>query len=141
MDAFTPNVVAFCCRHSGSAAADSAAALRLAFPAGLHLVSVPCSGKVDSLHVLKAFELGADGVLIFSCPEDNCRHLQGNVRAKKRVKALQGKLEELGLSADRLALCPIASIEPHRFIEAVESMVERVKALGKTFSNRGNRGG
>lgn len=60
----TPQVVAFCCTHCAYNAADLAGSLRLQYPPAVKIVQVPCSGRVDMLHVLRAFEDGADGVLV-----------------------------------------------------------------------------
>jgi F420-non-reducing hydrogenase iron-sulfur subunit len=64
MDAFEPEIVAFCCYHCAYAAADIAGSLRLNYPASIKVIGLPCSGKVDVLYVLRAFENGADGVMV-----------------------------------------------------------------------------
>mgnify|MGYP001089914255 CR=1 FL=1 len=61
---FEPNIVAFCCRHCAYAAADLAGGLRLTYPASVKVFELPCTGRLDVLHVLRAFEDGADGVLV-----------------------------------------------------------------------------
>jgi coenzyme F420-reducing hydrogenase delta subunit len=60
---FQPTIVAFCCRHCAYGAADLAGSLRRAYPTALKIVELPCTGKLDALYVLRAFEEGADGVL------------------------------------------------------------------------------
>jgi F420-non-reducing hydrogenase iron-sulfur subunit len=64
MDTFEPEIVAFCCHHCAYAAADLAGSLRLDYPASIRVIGLPCSGKVDVLYVLQAFEDGADGVMV-----------------------------------------------------------------------------
>lgn len=61
---FEPQIVAFCCRHCAYAAADLAGGLRLSYPPAVKVVEVPCTGRVDVLHLLRAFEDGADGVIV-----------------------------------------------------------------------------
>jgi F420-non-reducing hydrogenase iron-sulfur subunit len=61
---FQPNVLAFCCRHCAYAAADLAGSMRLGYPASIKVVELPCTGKLDILYVLRAFEDGADGVMV-----------------------------------------------------------------------------
>ena len=61
---FEPQIVAFACHHCAYAAADLAGSMRLAYPANVKVVKVPCTGKVDALYLLRAFERGADGVLV-----------------------------------------------------------------------------
>jgi coenzyme F420-reducing hydrogenase delta subunit len=64
MNEFEPQIVAFCCHFCAYAAADLAGSLRLQYPTNLKVIRLPCTGKLDTLHVLKAFEEGADGVMV-----------------------------------------------------------------------------
>ena len=59
---FEPQILAVCCKYSAYAAGDLAGSMRLTYPAIVKIVQVPCSGRVDQLHLLKAIEEGADGV-------------------------------------------------------------------------------
>ena len=61
---FEPQIVAFCCTHCAYNAADLAGSLRVQYPAAIKIIQVLCSGRVDVLHILRAFEDGADGVLV-----------------------------------------------------------------------------
>jgi len=61
---FEPNILAFCCRHCAYAAADLAGAMRLRYPPNVRIVEVPCSGRVEPVEVLHAFERGVDGVMV-----------------------------------------------------------------------------
>ena len=61
---FEPQIVAFCCRHCAYAAADLAGGLRLEYPSSVKVFELPCTGRVDALHLLRTFEDGADGVLV-----------------------------------------------------------------------------
>ena len=61
---YNPNIVAFCCHYCAYAAADLAGSLRLEYPPNIKVVRLPCSGKLDTLYVLQAFEDGADGVMV-----------------------------------------------------------------------------
>jgi F420-non-reducing hydrogenase iron-sulfur subunit len=67
-------------------------------------ISLPCSGKVDVFYLIKAFETGADGVVIITCRKDECRHLEGSMRAQKRAAAVESLLEEIGIGAGRMAV-------------------------------------
>ena len=62
--AFLPDVVAFCCVQSAYQAADTAGSMRITNPENVRVIRVPCAGRVDVLHILRAFERGADGVLV-----------------------------------------------------------------------------
>jgi F420-non-reducing hydrogenase iron-sulfur subunit len=61
---FQPEIVAFCCFHCAYAAADLAGSMRLEYPQSIKVIELPCSGKLDVLYVLRAFEDGADGVMV-----------------------------------------------------------------------------
>ena len=64
MTEFEPEIVAFSCHYCAYAAADLAGSMRLSYPTNVKIVKVPCTGRVDALHILKAFEQGADGVFV-----------------------------------------------------------------------------
>jgi coenzyme F420-reducing hydrogenase delta subunit len=59
-----PTIIAFCCRYCSYAAADLAGSMRLSYPASVKLVQVPCTGRVDVIHLLKGLEAGADGIYV-----------------------------------------------------------------------------
>jgi coenzyme F420-reducing hydrogenase delta subunit len=65
----------------------------------LNAISLPCSGKVNLLYLLKAIETGSDGVIILTCRQGECKYLQGNLRAQKRIEAVDNLLEESGLGS------------------------------------------
>lgn len=64
MSDFQPQIVAFCCTHCAYNAADLAGSLRLQYPPSVKILEVPCTGRVDILHLLRAFEDGVDGALV-----------------------------------------------------------------------------
>lgn len=68
----------------------------------LKTISLPCSGKVDLLYLIKAFETGADGVMVVTCKQDACRYLEGNLRSSRRVAAVDELLQEIGLGSGRI---------------------------------------
>jgi coenzyme F420-reducing hydrogenase delta subunit len=80
-----PKIVAFCCNYCAFAAADLAGATRLQYPPNVRIIRLPCTGKVDAIHIMKAFEDGADGIFVAGCLEGQCHFLEGNTRAKKKV--------------------------------------------------------
>jgi F420-non-reducing hydrogenase iron-sulfur subunit len=63
-DNFNPEIVAFCCHYCAYSAADLAGSMRLEYPPSIKIIELPCSGKIDVLYVLRAFEDGADGVIV-----------------------------------------------------------------------------
>ena len=95
------NIHIFCCATSYDQAEITRAIDRRDIDA--RVILIPCSGKLDILYLTKAFETGADGAAVMICPEGECRYLEGNLRAKKRVGAVEKLLEETGLGKDRIA--------------------------------------
>lgn len=75
-------------------------------------VEMACSSMVKDLYLLKAFENGADGVLVLVCPEDMCRYVEGSIRAAKRVGWVKQLLDEIGLDGRRLRLNHLNSGDP-----------------------------
>ena len=67
-------------------------------------ILVPCTGRLQPEHILKAFESGAGLVCAVACQEDNCHHLEGSKRCARRVDYLRSILREIGLSGERLML-------------------------------------
>jgi coenzyme F420-reducing hydrogenase delta subunit len=72
-------------------------------------IRLPCTGKLTEIYLLKAFEMGADSVLILGCSAGKCRYLKGNLHALSRVKRVRKYLEEIGLGGERLAMYTIPS--------------------------------
>lgn len=71
------------------------------------IISLPCSGKADLLYLIKAFETGADGLLLITCEKNQCHYLEGNLRSPKRAEEVNLLLEEIGMGKDRIAVLSI----------------------------------
>jgi heterodisulfide reductase subunit A len=112
-------IVAFCCAESAYRAADKAGKLGIYYPDDVRVISVPCVGRVDVLHILKAFEQGATEVLVMGCQEGACQHLEGNIRAKERVKYAQSLLKEIGMDGKRIKMVNIGPDMAWRFAQEV----------------------
>ena len=104
--------------------------MRLTYPTNVKIVKVPCTGRMDIIHMLKAFENGADGVFVAGCLEGECHFLRGNLRAKKRVAHVQGLLEECGVGGERVAMYNLSSAQGQRFAEIAREMTEKIGHLG-----------
>lgn len=135
MDNFEPKIVAFCCNFCAFAAADLAGAMRLQYPPNVRIIRLPCTGKVDGIHLMKAFEEGADGVFVAGCLEGQCHYLEGNLRAKKRVAYIKKLLAEVRIDPERVEMFNLSSAMGGRFAEIVEEMTERIKQLGPIYKD------
>jgi len=130
MSEFEPKIVAYCCNFCAFAAADLAGAMRVQYPPNVRIIRLPCTGKVDAVHLIKAFEDGADGVFVAGCLEGECHFLEGNLRAKKRVAYVKRLLDEVGINPQRVEMFNLSSAMGGQFAEIVEEMTGRIKELG-----------
>jgi coenzyme F420-reducing hydrogenase delta subunit len=124
------NIIAFCCHYCAYAAADLAGALRLQHPPSVHVVKLPCTGKLDVMLVLGAIEQGADGVMVAGCMEGDCHYMNGNLNARRRVGYVQSLLKEIGLEPERVRMFNMSSAMGQRWADAVTAIDEQIRALG-----------
>ena len=104
--------------------------MRLSYPTTIKIIRVPCTGKVDILHILRAFEKGADGVYAVGCMEGDCHFTSGNFRARKRIEQAKGLLETVGVGGERVEMFNLASSEGPQFAKFANEFVEKIKDLG-----------
>ena len=104
--------------------------MRLNYPTSVKIIRVPCTGKVDALHIMRAFEKGADGVYLVGCREGDCHFERGNFRAKARVDQLRKMLDTLGVGGDRLRMYHLSSSDGPMFARYAEEMHKRILELG-----------
>ena len=104
--------------------------MRLSYPSNIKIIRVPCTGKVDILHVLRAFEKGADGVYAVGCMEGDCHFNSGNFRARKRIEQAQKLLEAVGVGGERVAMYNLSSSEAPRFVEIAVEMEAKIREMG-----------
>jgi F420-non-reducing hydrogenase iron-sulfur subunit len=104
--------------------------MRLSYPSNVKIIQVPCSGRVDILHLLRAIEDGADGVYVAGCLEGECHYISGNLKAKKRVQYVKKVLEEIDVEPGRVEMFNLSSGEGPKFAQIAKEMVERIKVLG-----------
>ena len=101
--------------------------MRLQYPTNVEIVRVPCTGRVDIIHLLKALEEGADGVYVAGCMEGDCHYLTGNIKARKRVEYVQGVLETLGVEKGRVAMYNMSAAQGPRFVEIAKEFTGIVR--------------
>jgi F420-non-reducing hydrogenase iron-sulfur subunit len=127
---YEPKILALICTYCTYTAADMAGSMRLQYPPNVRVVKLLCTGKVDVLYLLKAFQAGADAVMVSGCEIGDCHFLEGNLRAKERVAHAKVLLEELGLGGDRLEMFHIGASDAPKWAEAVRMMTRRALELG-----------
>ncbi len=130
MSEFEPQILAFCCHYCAYAAADLAGTFRAQYPSNVRIIRVPCSGKVDALHIMQAFEGGLDGVLVAGCLEGGCHFQEGNLRAKRRVEHLSRILDEIGIEPERLRMVNLSSAMGQAFADTITEFTDQIRKLG-----------
>ncbi len=125
-----PKVVGFCCERHAMDAVVLSARTGEQVDVSVRLVQVPCTGRVDGLHLLKAFEEGADAVFVLGCLEKNCYYDTGSIEGRKRVNYVKQMLSEAGIEKERLEMFNAASTNTWAFPDAVSRMVDIARKLG-----------
>jgi F420-non-reducing hydrogenase iron-sulfur subunit len=127
---FEPKIVGFLCNWCSYAGADLAGTSRASYPSNIRIIRVPCSGRVDPLFVMKAFQDGADGVMVLGCHPGDCHYQQGNYYAQRRYAIMHRLLEFTGIDSGRLVVDWVSASEGKRFATVVSNFTEQVRAFG-----------
>lgn len=130
MSPFEPTIIAFVCNWCTYTAADLAGTARMIQSPRVRLVRMMCTGMVDPKYVIKALLSGADAVLISGCHPGDCHYINGNYKARRRVKLLSEILTTFGFDPRRLKLTWVGASEGNEFAETVNHLVEEIRALG-----------
>ena len=104
--------------------------MRLSYPSNIKIIKLPCTGKIDVIHLLKSFEKGADGVYVLGCLEGACQFTSGNLRARKRVEQAQQILETVGVGGERVQMYNLSSSEAPLFVQIAKEMTEKIIEMG-----------
>jgi F420-non-reducing hydrogenase iron-sulfur subunit len=127
---FEPNILGLLCSWCAYAGADTAGVSRVQYPPNIRIVRVMCSGRIDPLFITRAFENGADGVLVAGCHPGDCHYVSGNNYAQDRIESFAGLLDFFGIDRRRLKLAWVSASEGNRFGEVVAEMTEELRELG-----------
>ena len=128
---YTPKIVAFCCNWCSYAGADGAGSARLSYPEQVKIIRVPCSCRVNPMFILRAFQRGADGVIIAGCHPGDCHYTSGNYFTRRRMALLFSMLEYLGVEKERIRLEWISAAEGAKFSKTMTEFTAAVAALGE----------
>ncbi len=138
---FEPKILGILCNWCSYAGADLAGTSRKKYAPNVRIVRVMCSGRVDPTFVLKAFEQGADGVLICGCHTGDCHYVEGNHKAARRIPLLKKMLAQLGIEEERVRLEWVSASEGDRFAAIVNEMTEQIRQVGPFNRNHGGEHG
>jgi F420-non-reducing hydrogenase iron-sulfur subunit len=127
---YEPLIIAFCCQYCSYSAADLAGSMRLQYPSNVRIVRTPCTGRLEVEFFMKAFEKGADGIIVAGCLEGGCHFSEGNLLAKGRVGYTRTFLTESGLDENRIRMINISAAMARPFVDHLNDMIDTVKKLG-----------
>ena len=125
-----PKILAIICNWCSYAGADLAGGARIQYPPDVRAIRVMCTGRVDPLFIMKAFQDGADGVLVSGCHFGDCHYLEGNYKAAKRMFLVKSVLKNIGLDDKRLRMTFVSASEGQKWSEVINDVVKTVKELG-----------
>lgn len=129
-ETFEPTIIAFLCNWCSYRAADLAGTSRIKYKPNVRMLRVMCSGRVDPTFVLKAFALGADGVIIAGCHPGECHYLEQNYKAMRRFQMLRHTLRAMGVEDARLRLQWASAAEGALLAHAIDETIEQIRKLG-----------
>ncbi len=127
---FKPLIVAFCCNWCSYAGADLAGTSRLNYPANVKIIRVPCSCRVNTNFIIRAFQKGADGVVIAGCHPGDCHYSTGNYYTRRRFSVFINLLEYMGIEKERFKIDWISAAEANKFATVMNEVLENVHRLG-----------
>ena len=129
-DTFEPKVIAFVCNWCTYLGADLAGTNRLTYPANVRIIRLPCTGRIDFNLIVKAFEVGADAVLVSGCHPGDCHYTAGNFHARRRWGLFRELLETVGVDMSRVHFSWISAAEGAKFQKVVTEIVEKTREPG-----------
>jgi len=127
---FEPRLVAFVCNWCTYAGADLAGTSRLKYASNVRVIRVPCSGRVDPLLIVKAFERGADGVLVSGCHPGDCHYAEGNYYARRRFRVFRDLLLFLGIEPERVQFSWVSAAEGAKWADLINDLTAKLRAIG-----------
>jgi F420-non-reducing hydrogenase iron-sulfur subunit len=128
--AYQPRIVAFVCNWCTYAGADLAGTSRMQYPPNVRIVKLPCTGRIDPLFILKAFEGGADAVLVSGCHPGDCHYTSGNYHARRRWAIFRHLLALTGIDERRVFFSWVSAAEGAKFADLIRDVTEKVRTVG-----------
>lgn len=132
-----PKIIAFVCNWCTYTGADLAGTSRLKYLPNVRMIKLPCTGRIDPVFIIKAFEKGADGVLVSGCHPGDCHYNAGNFHARRRWIMFHKLLDYLGIDENRIHFSWVSASEGKKFVDVVNAFTNKVKAQG-TFKKYEN---
>jgi len=125
-----PKIVAFVCNWCTYTGADLAGTSRMKYQSNVRIIKLPCTGRIDPLFIIKAFERGADGVLVSGCHPGDCHYTAGNFHARRRWILFKELLEFVGIDSSRVHFSWVSASEGKKWVDVINEVINTVRQRG-----------
>jgi coenzyme F420-reducing hydrogenase delta subunit len=129
-ETFEPRIQAFVCNWCTYTGADLAGTSRIPMAPNVQVVRLPCTGRIDTLFLVKAFERGADGLIVSGCHPNDCHYTAGNFHARRRFAVFRETLDFFGIDPERVTFSWVSASEGRKWADVVNETTERIRRLG-----------
>ena len=130
MQEFEPKIVAFVCNWCTYAGADLTGTSRIKYAANVKIIRFPCTGRIDFMILMKAFENGADGIIVSGCHPNDCHYSTGNFHARRRWIVFRNLLNFSGIDVERIQFSWVSAAEGFKWADVVNNMVAKIREMG-----------
>jgi F420-non-reducing hydrogenase iron-sulfur subunit len=130
MQEFEPKIVAFVCNWCTYAGADLTGTSRIKYAANVKIIRFPCTGRIDFMILMKAFENGADGIIVSGCHPNDCHYSTGNFHARRRWIVFRNLLNFAGIETERIQFSWVSAAEGFKWADVVNKNVAKIREMG-----------
>ncbi len=128
------NIIVFTCNWDGLSCVETATHKGLRYPSTVKIVRVSCLTRVHSGLMLKAFELGADGVMLLGCKEGDCHYEKDAGFVEREYQKTRNILELLGFRQEQLSLVRMSRGDGEGFVKEVSNFVSGIEKAQPSLS-------
>lgn len=129
-ETFEPKILAYVCNWCTYAGADLTGTSRIKYANNVRIVRFPCTGRIDYNLLLKAFALGADGIIVSGCHPNDCHYTSGNFHARRRWMVFKQMMEYMGIDMRRVKFSWVSAAEGAKWADIVNTTVKEIRELG-----------
>jgi len=130
MQEFEPKIVAFVCNWCTYAGADLTGTSRIKYSANVKIIRFPCTGRIDFMILMKAFENGADGIIVSGCHPNDCHYSTGNFHARRRWIVFRNLLNFTGIDTERIQFSWVSAAEGFKWADVVNNTTKKIREIG-----------
>lgn len=123
-------ILGICCNWSPFACYNAAGMTGMSMPSNFHLIRVMCIGRINQALILRAFEFGADGVILLECTDEDCRYGPGPEVGHENVHRVRRILHLLGINQERLVECTFGAHEKEELVRILWKFTKEMEAMG-----------